>query len=76
MVCSIADNRPLKKLEKELNVAPRCHGKRRECILGFETQDGDFVMGLPRPNPRWLLAAIIGAVFVLVGAVSAIAFLR
>jgi eukaryotic-like serine/threonine-protein kinase len=36
----------------------------------------DFVMGLPRPNPRWLLAAIIGAVFILVGAVSAIAFLR
>jgi serine/threonine protein kinase len=36
----------------------------------------DFVMGLPRANPRWLLAAIIGAVFILVGAVSAIAFFR
>jgi hypothetical protein len=47
MVCSIADNTPLKKLEIELNLPPRCHGKRRECIHGFETQDGDFVMGLP-----------------------------
>lgn len=47
MVCSIADNRPLKKLEKELNLPPRCHGKRRECIQGFETHSGDFVMGLP-----------------------------
>lgn len=47
MVCSINDNRPLKKLEKELNLPPRCHGKRRECIHGFETTDGDFVMGLP-----------------------------
>lgn len=47
MVCSIADNTPLKKLERELGLPPRCHGKRRECIHGFETQAGDFVMGLP-----------------------------
>ena len=47
MVCSIADNNPLKKLERELNLPRRCHGKRRECIHGFATQDGDFVMGLP-----------------------------
>jgi hypothetical protein len=47
MVCSIADNTPLKKLERELNIRPRCHGKRRECIQGFETSVGDFVLGLP-----------------------------
>ena len=47
MVCSIADNRPIKRLEKELGITPRCHGKRRECLLGFESQSGDFVMGLP-----------------------------
>jgi hypothetical protein len=47
MICSIADNRPLKKLERALNLAPRCHGKRRECVQGFETSNGDFVMGLP-----------------------------
>ncbi len=47
MVCSIADNTPLKKLERELSIRPRCHGKRRECIHGFETSVGDFVLGLP-----------------------------
>lgn len=47
MVCSIADNRPLLKLERELNLPRRCHGKRKECIKGFESSSGDFVMGLP-----------------------------
>jgi hypothetical protein len=47
MVCSIADNTPLKKLQGELGLPQRCHGKRRECIRGFETRSGDFVMGLP-----------------------------
>jgi hypothetical protein len=45
MACRIADNKPLAKLSRELGISPRCHGKRRECIQGFQTHDGAFVMG-------------------------------
>lgn len=37
--------KPLAKLSRELDIAPRCHGKRRECIQGFQTHDDEFVMG-------------------------------
>lgn len=47
MVCSIADNNPLKKLERELGLPTHCHGKRRDCIHGFATREGEFVLGLP-----------------------------
>ena len=45
MACRIADNIPLAKLSREIGVALRCHGKRRECIQGLETHGDDFVMG-------------------------------
>jgi hypothetical protein len=45
MACRIADNKPLERLSRELGIAPRCHGKRRECIQGFETHGDNFVMG-------------------------------
>ena len=38
--------------------------------------DDDFVMGVPRASPRWLVPAIIGALAVIVGVVGAVAFLR
>jgi hypothetical protein len=38
--------------------------------------DDDFVMGVPKASPRWLLPAIIGALAVIVGVVGAVAFLR
>ena len=36
----------------------------------------DFVMGVPKGTPKWLVPAIIGAVAVLVGVVGAVVFLR
>ncbi len=45
MACRIADNKPLARLSRELGIAPRCHGKRRECIQGFESHGDGFVMG-------------------------------
>ena len=45
MACRIADNKPLAQLSRELAIPPRCHGKRRECIQGFQTHGDEFVMG-------------------------------
>jgi|GEM_PF-1562631 hypothetical protein len=47
MVCSIADNTPLKRLEAELNLPKRCHGRRLRCIKGFEAAPTDAVLGMP-----------------------------
>jgi serine/threonine-protein kinase len=38
--------------------------------------DDDFVMGMPKATPTWLVPAIIGAVAVVVGVVGAVVFLR
>ncbi len=40
------------------------------------TLDDDFVMGVPKAPPKWLVPALIGAVAVIVGVVGAVAFLR
>lgn len=45
MACRIADNKPLARLSRELGITPRCHGKRRECIQGFQPHENEFVMG-------------------------------
>jgi serine/threonine-protein kinase len=38
--------------------------------------DDDFVMGVPKSAPKWLVPAIVGAVAVIVGVVGAVFFLK
>jgi serine/threonine-protein kinase len=38
--------------------------------------DDDFVMGVPKGAPKWLVPAIVGAVAVIAGVVGAVVFLR
>ena len=38
--------------------------------------DENFVMGVPKGPPKWLVPAIIGALAVIVGVVGAVVFLR
>lgn len=47
MVCSIADNTPLKKLQLDLGLPSQCHSVRPHCIQGYEPKTGDYVLGLP-----------------------------
>ncbi|MBE2284579.1 MAG: hypothetical protein IAE77_14070 [Prosthecobacter sp.] len=47
MACSVANNTPLKRLEAELNLPKRCHGRRAHCIKGFEAAPADSILGMP-----------------------------
>jgi hypothetical protein len=38
--------------------------------------DDDFVMGVPKGAPKWLVPAIVGAVAVIAGVVGAVVFLK
>ncbi len=38
--------------------------------------DDDFVMGVPKGPPKWLVPAIIGTLAVIVGVVGAVVFLK
>jgi hypothetical protein len=47
MVCSIADNTPLKQLQLDLGLPSQCHSVRPHCIQGYESRTGNHVLGLP-----------------------------
>jgi hypothetical protein len=53
--------------------APPAHGA---VAVPRTVPDDEFVMGVPKAAPSWLVPAIIGALAVIVGVVGAVVFLR
>jgi hypothetical protein len=47
MVCSIADNTPLRRLQLDLELPSQCHSLRPRCIQGYEARTGTYALGLP-----------------------------
>lgn len=47
MICSVAYNAPLTDLRKDLGLPAQCHGRRADCIKGYDTSTKEFTLGIP-----------------------------